>query len=197
MGDFDLVQRNNEERRLRELHQSVRSRLNEHIRSIRHSVETNLPERNVDVNALVFACIGYLLGKGLEFPVQCSSAAPLFLLRLEFFFIAVTMLAPTVAGLIELHIRSLAIELDILGLSLTDHDRRLQMNMDNNDHLVSTRLEEQMLHVAEKDINMLIPEWRLVAETVLMDFNLPWHTLAIKRRPEVDIRELNGPAICS
>jgi nucleosome binding factor SPN SPT16 subunit len=32
----------------------------------------------------------------------------------------------------------------------SDHDRRLEMDMDENDQFMGTRLEEQMLHVAEK-----------------------------------------------
>jgi hypothetical protein len=34
----------------------------------------------------------------------------------------------------------------------------LEMDMDENDQFMGTRLEEQMLHVAEKHVDMLIAE---------------------------------------
>lgn len=62
---------------------------------------------------------------------------------------------------------------------------------------MSARLKEQMLNIAEKNIDVLIPEWRLVAKTVLMYFNLSWNTLTIKWRSKVDVRELNRSTICT
>jgi hypothetical protein len=52
-----------------------------------------------------------------------------------------------------------------------------------------------MLDIAEQDIHMLVAQWRLVAKTVLMYFDLAWYTLAVESRPKVHIGKLNRSPI--
>ena len=62
------------------------------------------------------------------------------------------------------------------------------MDMDDDDQLVLAWLEEQMLDVREKNVNtMLRVEWRLITDTVLMDFDLARNSFTFHRWPNVDI----------
>jgi hypothetical protein len=70
------------------------------------------------------------------------------------------------------------------------------MNMDQNDELMSTRLEEQMFNVAEQYIDVLIAEWRHIAKTILVDLDLTGHSFTIKRWSKIDIRKLDRAAVC-
>jgi hypothetical protein len=62
------------------------------------------------------------------------------------------------------------------------------MDMNEDDQLVSTRLEEQMFHIAEEHVDVFIPERRHVSKTVLMYLDLTRNALPIQRRPKVDVR---------
>jgi hypothetical protein len=112
----------------------------------------------------------HLLREGLELPVQHLPSLPFLLLKFDFVFISVAVLALPVARFIELNIRCLAVELHILSvlqyktgrdsktkgtyvrLPFSDHHRRLQMYVNNHEQFVVAGLEEKMLDVAEKDI---------------------------------------------
>ena len=80
------------------------------------------------------------------------------MLGLKFFLITITVLAASVSGFIELHLGGLAVELNIARLTLTNHNRGLEMDVDEDNQFVSTRLEEEMLHVAEEHVHVLTAE---------------------------------------
>ena len=65
------------------------------------------------------------------------------------------------------------------------------MNMYNDNQLMGRRLEEQVLHVTEEDVN-LTAAMVVVAETVVVDFQFTSNTLAVKARPNVDIVKSHG-----
>jgi len=58
----------------------------------------------------------HLLREGLEFPVQHLPSLPFLLLQLDFVFVSVTVLAFPVTRFVELDVRCLAEELDILPI---------------------------------------------------------------------------------
>jgi hypothetical protein len=62
------------------------------------------------------------------------------------------------------------------------------MDVNEDNQLVSTWLEEQMFDVAEKHVDMFIPERRHVSKTVLMYLDLTRNALPIQRRSKVDVR---------
>ena len=62
------------------------------------------------------------------------------------------------------------------------------MNVYDDDQLVRRRLEKEMLHVAEEDVN-LTATMVVVAETVIMNLQFTSNTLAVKARPGEDIIE--------
>lgn len=62
------------------------------------------------------------------------------------------------------------------------------MHMNDNDQLMLARLEEQVLDVRKQDIDAVRwVEGGLVAETVLVDFDLSWNTLAVHRWANEDV----------
>lgn len=158
MGKFDLVQGDHHKGGLGQLDQSVCGRLNEDIGAVGNTGEPNFSEGDVDIHTLVLSSISNFLCERLKLAVKSGSPASLLLLGLELFLVSIAMLAPTVASLVKLHLGSLAIELDVPCLSLSNHDRSLQMHVDEDNHFVSTGLEEEMFDVAEEYINMLIAE---------------------------------------
>jgi hypothetical protein len=158
MGNFNLVERDNHERRLCKLNKGIRSRLDKNIGAIRHTRETNFAERNINIDALVLARIRDLLGESLELAVQGRPSASFFLLGLEFLLVAVAVLAAAVARLVELHLGGFAVELDVARLPLSDHDWCLEVHVDYDDQFVVTRLEEEMLDVAEEHVDVLVAE---------------------------------------
>lgn len=169
--------------------------LNENVGPVRNSCEANLPERDVNIHAFVLPCVSDLLGERLEFPVEGRSTPPFFLLCFELLFVPKAMLASAIASLVKLHFRGFPIELNVSRLPLANHDGCLQVDVNQDNHFMSAGLEEQMLHVAEKHIDVFVTEWRYVTETVLMYFNFSRNALAIQRRSKVDIRELQRPAV--
>lgn len=158
VGNFDLVQGDHHEGRLRELDQCVSCRLDKDIGAVGNTGETNLSERNVDIYTLILSSISDLLGECLEFAIERGSPASFLLLSLKLFLVAISMLAPAVASLVKLHFRGLAVELDIPCLSLSNHYGGLQVHVDEDDQLVSAWLEEEMLDVAKEHINMFVAE---------------------------------------
>jgi hypothetical protein len=133
MGNFNLIESDDHERRLGELNKSIRSRLDQNIGAIGHTSETNFTERNININALILAGIRDLLSKGLELAVQGSPSASLFLLGFEFLLVAVAVLAAAISRLIELHLGSFAVELNIARLSLSNHDGCFEVHVDHDD----------------------------------------------------------------
>lgn len=187
MRDFNLAESDDHKRRLGELNECIGRWLDQDVRAIGHTTEPNLSERDIDIDALVFSSIGNLLGKAFEFSIQCSSASPFFLLSLKFFFVPIAVPAAAISGLIELHLGGLSVELNVSGLSLSNHDGRFEMDMDENNQLVSAWLEEEVFHIAEENIHVLRTEGRQVPETILMDLDFSRHALSVERRPKIDI----------
>jgi hypothetical protein len=62
------------------------------------------------------------------------------------------------------------------------------MDVNEDNQLVSTRLEEQMFDIAEEHIHVFVPKWRHVSKTVLMYLDFTRNALTIQRRPKVDVR---------
>ncbi|KAG9378505.1 Nucleosome binding factor SPN SPT16 subunit [Pyrenophora tritici-repentis] len=98
--------------------------------------------------------IGNLLGKVLELLVESRTPPTLLLFLLKL--LLVTKLVPTltVTRLVELHLCGFSDKLDILGLLLAKHDGVLEVYVDDDDELVLGGLEEQVLHVTEKDVDL-------------------------------------------
>src|SRR5690606_31964035 len=75
----------------------------------------------------------------------------------------------------------LSVKLYILGFFLANHDWVLQMDVDDNNELVLTWLEKEVLDIAEENINTVIgPERRLIAETILVNLQLSRDPLAVQ-----------------
>lgn len=65
------------------------------------------------------------------------------------------MLPLPISRLVELHVRSFSVELDVLSFFLPYHDGIFEMYMDDDDQFACARLEEEVLHVAEKHIDIV------------------------------------------
>ena len=104
---------------------------------------------------MIFARIFDLVGECLELFIKGCSSSSLLLLLFEFFFVAETMLSLSVAGFIELHVSCLAIELDVSGFLLSNHDWISKVNMDDDDKFMHAWLEEKVLAVTEQNVNLL------------------------------------------
>jgi hypothetical protein len=71
------------------------------------------------------------------------------------------------------------------------------MDVNNNDKFVLTRLEKEMLDVAEKNVHSVLGvQWRLVSQTVLMDLNLSRYTLTVHCRANEYIVHNGRSTIC-
>jgi hypothetical protein len=195
VGNFNLIERNDHERRLSKLHESIRSGLNQDVGTVGNTGESNLPEGDIDIDAFVLSGVGNLFSKRLELTVERGSASSLFLLSLKLFFITIPVLASAVASFIKLHLGGLAVELDIPSLSLSNHDGVLEMYMNKNNQLMCAGLEEEMLDVAEEYVDVLTSERRQVAETVLVNFDFSRNTLSIQGGPQVNVRQLHRASI--
>ena len=118
VADLDLGEGDDGERHVGQVDETVGRRLEEHVRSERHSLETELPERNVDVEPVravrVVGGCGDLLGEGLELAVERLSELALLLLELNLVLVPVSVLSLLVAGLVKLDVGRLARELDVL-----------------------------------------------------------------------------------
>ncbi len=60
------------------------------------------------------------------------------------------------------------------------------MNVYDDNQFVRGRLEEEMLHITEEDVN-LTATMVVVAETIVMDLQFSSNTLAVKARSSKDI----------
>ena len=95
-------------------------------------MEAEFAEGDVDAADFLLAGVLYSFGEGFEDFVKLSALAPFLLLLLEFFFITIAMFSLAIAGLVELHISSFAIELNVFGLLLSNHDWVFEVNVDDD-----------------------------------------------------------------
>jgi hypothetical protein len=72
--------------------------------------------------------------------VDLRAAAAFFLFGFKFFFVAALVTALPVTRFIELHFCGFAVGLDVLSFLATDHDRIVQLDVDNNDKFVRGRV---------------------------------------------------------
>ena len=156
MSNFNILKSHHKERRLRQLNQTVCRRLHQDAGSMRHAVEAQLAERNVNVDSFVLSRLGDLLGKILEFSIQRSSASSLLLFGFKLLLIAVSVFALAITRFVKLNVGSLTVELDILGLLLSKNNGILEMNVDDDNELMGAWLEEEMLDVVEQDIDAMV-----------------------------------------
>lgn len=162
MGNLDLIESDHHERRLGQLDKSISGWLNQNIGSVWNTSESDFTERNVHIDTFILSSISNLLCEGLELAIEGSSAAALLLFSLKFLLISESVLASTVASFIELHFSCLSVELNVSGLSFTNHDWCFQVYMDEDDQFMCTGLEEQVLDVAKEHIHVLGTERRVV-----------------------------------
>lgn len=170
------------------MNERVRGRLNQHIGAVGNTGKPDFAEGDINVHPFVLSGIGNLFSECLELTIQSCSAPPFLLLGLKLLLVAESMFASTVSSFIELHFRGLAVELNVSCLSLPNHDRGFQMDMNQDDQLVGTGLEKQVLDVAKKHVDMLVAEGRKVAKTILVDLHFAGDTLPIERWPKVHVR---------
>ena len=185
--DLDVGEGDDEEGRLGQLHEAVGRGLDGDGGAGGHTVEAELAERHVDAEVLVLAGVGDLLAEHLELLIELHAAALLLLLGFELFLVAVAVLALAVARLVNLGFRGFTEELDVLSLLLADDDRVDEVDVEDDDQLASTGLEEQVLDVAEEDVDLLATSKVVVAETVLVDFDGATDALAFHRRTHEDV----------
>lgn len=69
------------------------------------------------------------------------------------------------------------------------------MDVYNDNQLVRTRLEKEMLHITEENIDLTAAVIG-VSKTILMDFHFAGNTLSIKRRSNKDILKIRRLATC-
>jgi len=69
------------------------------------------------------------------------------------------------------------------------------MNMNDNDEFMLGWLEEEMPDIVEQDIDCLHIDAMNVSNTVLMDLDMPRHTLTIQSRPNKQEIKLLGATI--
>lgn len=155
--NFNFVQGDDQEWRFGKLYNRVRCWLDQNVGSVGNTVKTNFSEWNVNVDSFILSSVRDLLRKGLELSVKSSTASSFLLLSFEFLFIS-EALASSVTGLIKLHLSGFTIELHVFGLAFANHDRGFKMHMDDHNKLMCAWLEEEVLHVAEQDVNVFIPK---------------------------------------
>ena len=181
VGDFDLLKRDHCERWLGQLYQAVGSGLHEDVRAVGNTTKAQVAERYVYGDALVGASACDLVGKVLELLIESYPTSTFLLLLFKFLLIMLSVLALAISRLVELHIGSLSVELNVLRFFLPDHDGIFEMNVNDNDQLVLARLEEQMLDIAEEQIDV-VSTMITVSKTILMDLDLARDTLTIHSR---------------
>ena len=197
MCDLDVLEGDDHEWRLCQLHETVGRRLAENTGSEWYTIKGQLSKGNIDIDTIVATSFGNLLSKILEFSIEFCSSSSFLLFGLEFFFVAATVLSFSVSRLIKLNVGSFSIELNIFCLFLSNHDWILEVDMDNDNQLVSTRLEEQVLDVAKENIDALVgTDGRLVSKTICMNLDFSWNSLAIHGWSNVDLSEPLGSSIC-
>jgi hypothetical protein len=120
------------------------------------TIESKFAERDIDINVLILACLGNLLSECLKLSIEVGAASAFLLLGFEFFFVTTSVLSLSVPRLVELNVGSFSIELNILCLLLANQNGVLQMDVNYDNQFVLTRLEEQMLDVAEENIDSVL-----------------------------------------
>lgn len=161
------------------MHQAIRTRLYPNAGARWNTIKAQLSERYVNRNTFVSACISNLLGVVLELLVQLGPPPPLLLLGFKLLFVAISVLSLSVPSLVETLLGGFSVELHVLGLLLADHDGIDQVDVDDDDEFVLARLEEEVLDVAEQNVDSLRVHAVSVAETVLVNLDLARDTFAV------------------
>jgi hypothetical protein len=193
VSNFNVLEGDNHEWRLGQLHQAIGGGLDNDIGSAWNAVEAEVAEGHVDLEAFVATGILNLLGKVEEELVEFGAAATFLLFLFKLFFVAVPMLTLSITGFVELHFCCLAEELHVPGLPLANHDGVDQIQVNDDDELVLRRLEEQVLDVVEEDIDLIVAIGVDVSQTVLMNLDGSRSTLAVNGgTKEDDVKALRS-----
>lgn len=184
--NFDLVERDNKERRFNEVDETFSGRLQPGVGSERNTLKGQLSEGHVNLDRFSGLCTivrvragetarlstyrsgGSLrdsLRKELKLLVEHLSPSPFLLFHLYLILVTITVFPLSVTRLIELNVGSFSEELNVLDhsqwgwemdgvaspthmcLLLSNNDWGLQVNMNDHEQLLVTRLEEQMLDI--------------------------------------------------
>jgi hypothetical protein len=122
--------------------------LDEDVTAEGHTVEPQISDGHIDLDILATAGLGNLLGKALEKSIQLGTAATFFLFGLKLVFVSIAVFSFSVSSLVKLNVSRFTIELHVLGLLLVAHDDGIfQMNVNNDNQLMLTRLEEKVFDI--------------------------------------------------
>ena len=138
------------------------------------------------MKVFALASVGNALCESLEFLVESDTTTTLFLLLFELFFVAISVTALAIASFVELHFGRFTVELNVLGLALTNYDRILEMHVNDDDEFLLRRLEEEVLDVGEEHVDFQTAKMN-VSDTVLVNFDGTTNALTFNRRTEKDI----------
>mmetsp|Transcript_3937 Transcript_3937/g.10266 ORF Transcript_3937/g.10266 Transcript_3937/m.10266 type:complete len:714 (-) Transcript_3937:1301-3442(-) len=184
---LDVVEGHAEPRRLRQLDDRVHGG-HDVARGLAvgwHAVEAELAVGDVKLQAQLGCGLLDALRELLELLVHAVAVHALALLLLEF----VGVVAGA-AGRVErvggLH--DLDVELHVLGLTLADHDRVVQVEVDQHEHLLLRWLEEGELDVLKVEIELLAPR-RLEAQAVGVQLQLARGLLAAHAGAHVHVAQ--------
>lgn len=159
MNDFHFRQGDDKDGLIRQVDEAVGRRLKQDVASVRHTVESEFPKGNIDLE-LVILRLGRLLDlarETLEFPVQQLSSTSILLLLLNLVVIAVSSFTLLVTRLVVHGVTGFSDKLDILGLFLAiQQDWGFEVDVNNGVEFIVAWLEEEMLDVAEQNV------WRRV-----------------------------------
>ena len=147
MRNLNFIQGNYGKGRFGQLHQGIGRRRHQNIATVRDAVETELSERNIHRNIVLSGLVRDLLGEALEQSIELGPPSPFFLFLFEFFFVAVSVFALSIASFVKGHVGGFAVELYVFGLALADDDGVLEVDVDEHNQFTHTRLEEQVLDV--------------------------------------------------
>lgn len=118
VADLDFVEGDDGEGHVGEVNETVRRRLEEDVSPEGNSLESEIPERNVDLELVggirVVRSGGDLLGEGFELSVEGLSKFSFLLLELDLVLVSVSVLPLLVSGLVELNVGCFTRELNIL-----------------------------------------------------------------------------------
>lgn len=151
MGNFNFLDGLYEERNFNKVDQTIDSRHNKHLGSMRSSIETQIPIRTLKGDFILSHSFNSFT-KHLKFLIQPLSHSffPFFLLN---------FLVIRIGSLLEIEILSLntsfSIKLNIQGLFLPQHDRLMQVEMQQNNKFPITILEKGMFNIRIIDLNGL------------------------------------------
>ncbi len=178
--NLDLRKRKDEKRWLCQLNKAVGGWLNPDARARRHTIEAKLAKGNINLDVLVPSSVGNLLCKALEFLVKHCSPSSFLLFGLEFFLVAIPVFSLPRTSLVELHLRGLAVELHVLCLFLPNQDGIDQVNVNDDDQFMSGGLKEQVLNIAEENVNLVLvirarsADGMQVSKTILVNLNVTY-----------------------